>query len=117
MGGFAGDKLGMTAWEDGQNQGMVTNGRSEDKEQLIDEEVKKLCDEAYETTKKMLSAQRPLMNALCEKLIEKETVDGFELNALVEEFTGKPPPTAFNPVPVEKSEKPWESESKDLVPS
>jgi hypothetical protein len=35
------------------------------------------------------------MERLTELLIEKETVDGFELNDLVLEVTGKPPATPF----------------------
>merc|ERR1719316_2035505 len=55
--GFAGDTLGMTAWESGDGQGPFgrTNA-SEEKEALIDAEVTKLCTEAYETTMKTLTA-------------------------------------------------------------
>jgi hypothetical protein len=54
-----------------------------------------------------LSANRELMDELTNRLIEKETVDGFELNDLILQMTGKPPATAFNPVPVQvKTETP-----------
>jgi cell division protease FtsH len=73
---------------------------SEEKEQAIDAEVKKLCQEAYATTMATLTAHRQILDELTESLLEKETVDGFELNAIIERITGKPPPTPFNPVPV-----------------
>lgn len=97
--GFAGDKLGMTAWENPEQQGM-TSGRSEQMEIAIDKEVAKLCEEAYQTTMQTLQTHRELLDELTARLLEKETIDGFELNDLILQMTGKPPPTAFNPVPV-----------------
>jgi len=41
-----------------------------------------------------------LLDELTALLLEKETIDGFELNDLILKMTGKPPATAFNPVPV-----------------
>jgi len=94
--GFAGDTIGMTAWE-GNEQQMGSSGISEEKEQLIDDEVKKLVTEAYETTMETLSKHRALLDELTERLLVKETIDGFELNDLVLEMTGAPPATAFGP--------------------
>jgi cell division protease FtsH len=101
--GFAGDKLGMTAWEDSNGGPMGRTAVSEEKEIAIDKAVQELCDEAFKTTMETLKANRELLDKLVESLLEKETVDGFELNKLVLEVTGKPPATAFNPmqVPVE----------------
>merc|ERR1719327_2566641 len=94
--GFAGDVLGMTAWESADGSGPA--GRqpvSEELSEKIDVEVSKLCDEAFKTTMDTLTANKALMERLTELLIEKETVDGFELNDLVLEVTGKPPATPF----------------------
>jgi cell division protease FtsH len=99
--GFGSEALGMTAWEDAQGGGMGYSGISEEKEQAIDNEVTKLCTEAYQTTMATLTAHRELLEALTAELLEKETIDGFQLNDLVLKITGKPPATAFNPVPVE----------------
>jgi cell division protease FtsH len=105
--GFAGDKLGMTAWEDSNGGPMGRTAVSEEKEIAIDKAVQELCDEAFKTTMETLSANRELMDELTNRLIEKETVDGFELNDLILQMTGKPPATAFNPVPVQvKTETP-----------
>jgi cell division protease FtsH len=94
--GFAGDTLGFTAFESADGSGPA--GRqpvSEELSEKIDKEVSKLCDEAFKTTMDTLTANKALMERLTELLIEKETVDGFELNDLVLEVTGKPPATPF----------------------
>jgi cell division protease FtsH len=98
--GFGSDALGMTAWEDANGGGMGNSGISEEKEQAIDIEVAKLCQEAYETTMSTLKEHEPLLHELTVRLLEKETIDGFELNDLILEMTGKPPPTAFGPAGV-----------------
>merc|ERR1719478_1327101 len=99
--GFAGDTLGFTAFESADGSGPA--GRqpvSEELSEKIDKEVSKLCDEAFKTTMETLKANRELLDKLVESLLEKETVDGFELNELVLQVTGKPPATAFNPMQV-----------------
>jgi cell division protease FtsH len=105
--GFAGDELGMTAWESADGQGPFgrTNA-SEEKEMKIDAAVSKLCDEAYATTMKTLTQHRSIMDELVKRLLEKETVDGFELADLVQEITGAPAPAyAAIPVSVQESLK------------
>ena len=69
---------------------------SEETESTIDDEVAKLVDEAYATCKETLAQYRPLLDATVDALLEKETIDGFELDALIEKYTGKPAP---NPRP------------------
>ena len=56
----------------------------------------KLVDEAYSVCKETLAKNRPLLDATVDALLEKETIDGFELDDLVEKYTGKPAP---NPRP------------------
>jgi len=105
--GFAGDELGMTAWESADGSGPFgrTNA-SEEKEAAIDNAVSKLCTEAYETTMKTLTEHKAIMEELVKRLLEKETVDGFELAAIVEEMTGAPAPAyAAIPVAVQESMK------------
>jgi cell division protease FtsH len=97
--GFAGDTLGMTAWEDG-NQQMGRAAMSEEKEMAIDEEVAKLCEEAYNTTMETLTKHRKILDEITARLLEKETIDGFELNDIILQMTGQDPPTKFAPVEV-----------------
>ena len=63
---------------------------------LIFAQVAKLVDEAYSVCKETLAQNRPLLDATVDALLEKETIDGFELDALIEKYTGVPAP---NPRP------------------
>ena len=65
---------------------------SEETESTIDDEVAKLVDEAYSVCKETLAKNRPLLDATVDALLEKETIDGFELDALIEKYTGAPAP-------------------------
>ena len=60
---------------------------STDIEQSIDQEVKEITTEAYNTCKATLSANRKLMDKLKERLLESETVDASELQKLVFEYS------------------------------
>merc|ERR1719261_834674 len=105
--GFAGEDLGMTAWESADGSGPFgRTAASEEKEAAIDVAVSKLCDEAYATTMKTLTEHRAIMDELVNRLLEEETVDGFELADLVQEMTGKPAPAyAAIPASVQESLK------------
>ena len=96
--GFSGDSLSPIAWEPAESPGMFagSTAASEETESTIDDEVAKLVDEAYATCKETLAQYRPLLDATVDALLEKETIDGFELDDLVEKYTGKPAP---NPRP------------------
>merc|ERR1712094_162914 len=96
--GLSGDSLSPIAWEPAESPGMFagSTAASEETESTIDDEVAKLVDEAYATCKETLAQYRPLLDATVDALLEKETIDGFELDALIEKYTGKPAP---NPRP------------------
>merc|ERR1719387_1081739 len=65
--GFAGDEIGMTAWEseDGSGPFGRTNA-SEEKEVAIDSAVSRLCTEAYETTSATLKEHRNILDKMVE---------------------------------------------------
>jgi cell division protease FtsH len=96
--GFSKDSLSPTAWEPAESPGMFagSTAASEETESTIDDEVAKLVDEAYSVCKETLAKNRPLLDATVDALLEKETIDGFELDALIEKYTGAPAP---NPRP------------------
>jgi len=105
--GFAGDELGMVAWESADGSGPFgrTNA-SEEKEAAIDAAVSKLCTEAYDTTMKCLTEHRNILDEIVVRLLDKETIDGFELAEIVQEKTGKVAPAyASIPVAVQESLK------------
>jgi cell division protease FtsH len=55
----------------------------------IDEEVKKIVIEAYDTARNLLTENRDLLETLAKTLLEKETMDGAEIDALIQEVESK----------------------------
>ncbi len=55
----------------------------------IDEEVKKIVMEAYDTAKNLLIGNRDLLDALAKTLLERETMDGPDIDALIQEISSK----------------------------
>ncbi|WP_193175015.1 ATP-dependent zinc metalloprotease FtsH [Oricola nitratireducens] len=86
--GFS-DKLGQVAY--GENQQEVFLGHSvaqqknisEDTAQIIDMEVRRLIDEAYEAARKILTTKKKDWITLAEGLLEYETLSGDEIKSLL----------------------------------
>jgi cell division protease FtsH len=55
----------------------------------IDEEVKRIVIEAYNAAKKLLLENQDLLDAFAKALLEKETMDGPEIDALIQEMESK----------------------------
>ncbi|MDQ6790014.1 MAG: ATP-dependent zinc metalloprotease FtsH [Candidatus Dormibacteraeota bacterium] len=83
------EKLGTVAM--GQKEELVFLGRdlgeqrnfSEEVAQLIDEEVRSLIKEAYETAKQILTEQRAKMEVVVQRLRIQETIDAGQLEEIV----------------------------------
>jgi cell division protease FtsH len=83
------EKLGTVAM--GQKEELVFLGRdlgeqrnfSEEVAQLIDEEVRSLIKEAYETAKRILTEQRAKMDTVVERLKVEETIDAAQLDEIL----------------------------------
>jgi len=83
------DKLGPLAY--GKKEEQIFLGReiaqhrdySEHTAIEIDEEVKRIVSENYEKAKKMISERRETLDRLTKALLEKETLDGSEIEAIV----------------------------------
>lgn len=58
---------------------------SEKTAEEIDEEVRRLVIEAHEGSKKLLQENYDLLDALAKRLLEKETIEGQEIDRLIEE--------------------------------
>jgi len=90
------DKLGPRTF--GDKQEMVFLGReiSEQKDygdkiaDLIDEEVNKIIQNAYQTAKNILTESKAKLVQVAEKLIAQETLEGEELEALFKEAVTSP---------------------------
>jgi cell division protease FtsH len=67
---------------------------SERTARVVDNEIKRLIDEAYQQAMAILQAHRPLLDGIAEALLERETLDAEEIQLLA---SGRPLP-AFRPV-------------------
>ncbi|MGV2827805.1 ATP-dependent zinc metalloprotease FtsH3 [Myxosarcina sp. GI1(2024)] len=85
------DRLGPVAL--GRQNGNVFLGRdiasdrdfSDETAAAIDEEVRNLVDQAYRRAKEVLNENRHILDRLAEMLVEKETVEADELQAILNE--------------------------------
>ena len=102
--GFS-DKLGTVAYADPQQEQFLgyslgrTQSLSEATQQLIDSEVRRLVQEAYDTAKRILTEKRAQLDFLAEGLLEFETLSGEEIVSLL---AGKRP-VREEPTPVVQS--------------
>jgi len=88
--GFANENMGEApvAWEMPEGNPLtMPRTASVETEKMIDNEVKKLVSEAFETCKKMLSDNRDFLDEMTERLIEEETIDFKELAQMRDKFT------------------------------
>jgi cell division protease FtsH len=69
---------------------MRTKDYSEKTAQEIDDEVKRIIDEAYKTAKNLIDSHRDKLELIANSLLEYETLDGTQVEDIVR--TGK-----FNP--------------------
>lgn len=84
------EKLGPVTFGK-ENGGMVFLGRdigeernySEETAQTIDSEIKRIIDEAYQSAKKILTDNRDKLEMLAKRLIERETLEGNEVRAML----------------------------------
>jgi len=56
---------------------------SEDTSRLIDAEIKRILDEAYETAKRILSENMDALHLIAESLLERETISGAEIKKIL----------------------------------
>lgn len=81
------DKVGNVSFYDPQNENSFTKPYSEETSKIIDEEVRKLIDVAYDRTRQLLSEKKQQVEVLAEKLLEKEVL----FQSDVEQLIGKRP--------------------------
>jgi len=84
--GFSKDKLSPVAWEVDGASWAGPKAASVDTEKKIDQEVKALVADAYAHCKSVMLANRDIFEEMTEDLLEKETLDYKQLQALVEKY-------------------------------
>ena len=102
------DKLGMVEY--GEGDGPVFLGRgdmggrrtnySESTAQVIDEEIKRFIDEAYDTATRILNEGRDKVELIAKALLEFETLDAAHLKDIIDFGEMRNPPSAPKPPPV-----------------
>ncbi|MDP2498333.1 MAG: ATP-dependent zinc metalloprotease FtsH [Candidatus Palauibacterales bacterium] len=81
---------------------------SERTSELVDAEVKAILDRAYDTCERVLTEHRELLEAIAEALLQRETLDGEQVQRLAEGEELGPPPEP----PVEAS-RPADAGARD----
>lgn len=77
------EKVGNVSFYDPQQENTFTKPYSEETSRMIDEEVRKLIDDAYDKTKKLLSEKKLQVEKLAEALLEKEVLFQSDVEALI----------------------------------
>ncbi|HET9430936.1 MAG TPA: ATP-dependent zinc metalloprotease FtsH [Chitinophagaceae bacterium] len=94
------DKVGNISFYDPQQETSFTKPYSEETSKIIDQEVRKLIDEAYTRTKKLLVEKRGEVEKLAEALLEREVLFQSDVEALI----GKRPYEEKKPLAEDKKE-------------
>jgi len=100
------EKMGMVEY--GEHEDYVFLGRdlarsrdySESTAQEIDHEVRRLIDEGYSRAKELITSHRDKVEVIAKALLEYETLDGNQINEIVEHgrmLNPPPPPAAPKP--------------------
>ncbi|MBP6431399.1 MAG: ATP-dependent zinc metalloprotease FtsH [Ferruginibacter sp.] len=77
------DKVGNVSFYDPQQENYFTKPYSEETGKMIDEEVRKLIDTAYERTKKLLTDKKGDVEKLAKELLKKEVLFKSDVEALI----------------------------------
>jgi AFG3 family protein len=77
------DKVGNISFYDPQQENTFTKPYSEETSRMIDEEVRKLIDEAYGKTKSLLMEKKQQVEKLAEALLEKEVLFQSDVELLI----------------------------------
>ena len=81
----------------------------------IDEEVRQIIDHAYHTAKRVLVENRSKLDALVQVLLEKETLEGEELKAILEAPPGEEP--ALPPAQPPQAPRPEGEKEREKAPT
>ncbi|MGQ0737869.1 MAG: ATP-dependent zinc metalloprotease FtsH [Bacteroidota bacterium] len=77
------DKIGNISFYDPQQETTFTKPYSDETARMIDDEVRKLIDEAYEKTKTLLTEKKADVEKLANALLEKEVLFQSDVEALI----------------------------------
>lgn len=102
-------RVGNVSFNDPQNENAFLKPYSDETAKIIDEEVKKLIDNAFIRTKKLIEAKRNQVELVAQELLEKEIIFKEDLIRLI----GKRPFDKEEEKEEEKSSEPEESKPNE----
>ncbi len=104
------DKVGNISYYDPNQENVFTKPFSEETGKMIDEEVRKLIDKAYQITKKLLTEKKGDVEKLAKELLKKEVLFKSDVEALI----GKRPYEEKKALDIPETEKVNEEPSSAL---
>lgn len=113
------DALGMIEYGEGQSEVFLARdissqrNYSEATQQLIDKEVKKLTDEAYEEATRLITENRDKLEVIAQGLLEYETLDGSHIQEIMDIGEIQNPPSAPTPPDIPEEAKEEEPAAKE----
>jgi cell division protease FtsH len=123
------DKLGMVEYGEGSSPVFLardmnkSRNYSEETAMVIDAEIKKFIDDAFNEAERILKENRDTVEKIALALLEYETLDASHLQDIIDHGEMRNPPTAPKPPPVPEelskqsaSKKPQEGKSEDNGP-
>jgi len=115
-------KLGMVEYGESEPSAFLgTNGSSANYSgataKIIDEEIKRFIDEAYDRATQLLTERRDKLDLIAKALIEFETLDGEQITDLLKTGEMKNPPSSPTPpdIPEEDPAPPQAPVTENLV--
>jgi cell division protease FtsH len=93
------DKVGPMAWNSQQQvflgEDLMTSGReySDSTARMLDEEISRILNEQEQRAHNLLTHHRKGLEAVAEKLIEEETIDGATVGRIIQESLDTPTST------------------------
>ncbi|HEY5968300.1 MAG TPA: ATP-dependent zinc metalloprotease FtsH [Chitinophagaceae bacterium] len=112
------EKVGRVSFYDPQQENSFTKPYSEETSRLIDEEVRKLIDEGYVRTKRLLTEKKEQVRIVAEALLEREVLFQSDVEALIGKRPFEEKKVLDVPItePIVEQAKPFERPSEKSSP-
>jgi len=112
------EKVGRVSFYDPQQENSFTKPYSEETSRLIDEEVRKLIDEGYVRTKRLLTEKKEQVRIVAEALLEREVLFQSDVEALIGKRPFEEKKVLDVPItePIVEQAKPFERTSEKSSP-
>ena len=112
------DKVGRVSFYDPQQENSFTKPYSEETSKIIDQEVRKLIDDGYARTKRLLIEKKEQVRIVAEALLEREVLFQSDVEALIGKrpFEEKKVLDVPIPEPIVEQSKPFEKPAEKSSP-